>query len=239
MCDKTPGFGVFRYKMERAAGLRPAGQTWKDGVLASVRCPQTCWWDGVLSVSTFIGRITCCGPRVPCVYQCHHQRNKSILPQNFCLSSKKIFCPPSIFFQTYKSEQSPRCVDRQPARLSQQRHLCFLGRSVVLLSITSTATRHQIIPRKWTPARSGQHMIQSQHNLLRLTVDLHCRAFFLSAVLAPVMIARVNVRPSEDRNPDRNFLVVPQPDNARKRNPGVNFDPVVFFCNRRTLDQQL
>ena len=79
----------------------------------------------------------------------------------------------------------------------------------------------------------------SQHNLGRFPVDNPSRPFFRPTVLTQVVVSCIYIWSGQDRNPDRDSFVVPQPDNRGKGETGVDIDSVILFSNRRAFDQKL
>ena len=58
-------------------------------------------------------------------------------------------------------------------------------------------------------------MVEGKHHPCRLPVYDLSGTFFCSTVLAEVPVPSVDVRSGQDGNPNRNLLVVPQPDYRR------------------------
>ena len=127
----------------------------------------------------------------------------------------------------------------------KQFHFRFFRGPVTFFSVVLAAAGDEVIPRERSASTLGQNVIQRQHYLGRFTIDDSGGPFFRSAVLTEVSVSCVDVWTGQDRNPNRNFFVVPKPDHTRKQNrfvvsiSWINFNPVILFANRRTLDQEL
>ena len=148
------------------------------------------------------------------------QQNRGFKPQmfaNYITSALrvKVLGPPAILFKSNQSQQIPACMEGESARNVEQFDPGFFRSPVSLFEVTLPAARHQVIPSPGPSPRLRQNMIEGKNHLGRFSFNDPCSTLFSSAVLAEISVPGIDIRPSQYRNPDRNLLVRPKPDNAR------------------------
>jgi len=121
----------------------------------------------------------------------------------------------------------------------EERHVRLFRCSVTLRPVALSTAATKVVPGPRSAPALRQDVVQRKNHFGWFAVDDPCRTFLGSAVLTQVSVSCVDVWPRKDRNPDRDFFVVPQSDNARKGETRVYFDSVILFCDCRAFDQKL
>lgn len=143
---------------------------------------------------------------------------------------KKIFAP-LLVAMSDQAHQLPRSVQCERSRPPLQFNSSFFRRAVAFAVVTRVAARHQVFPRRASPARTRHHVIQRQ-----LGSGEHPRA-----KLARVPVAQQNILPRKRAALLRNMPVAQEANYRRHLHRilrGVYARRIRFFRLRHALQQQ-